>query len=113
MEETMVNMIIMELEMGPPKLRDRLEARLKDIKDEEMRAIRIMMEEDRRMERLEYRDNRKKIWAERWKDLQQMLESEMDWLEDCTENEDVEMLDIMTPEVPEDAMEVEEESGRP
>ena len=51
-EEAAINKMMVELENGRPRMKDKLESRLRGMRLEEMQAMQILIEEDAKMTRL-------------------------------------------------------------
>ena len=80
-------MRLSELERGPLKMKDRQESRLRTMRMEEMLAVRIVLEEDERMERLEEATMSKKLWilSEKKKQIDKLV----------VEIKELELIDVM------------------
>ena len=99
-EEAAINQMVMELENGRPKMKDKLESRLRGMRLEEMRAIQILIAEDTKMTRLEDRKLKQLAWKKEYrkKQLDIMMKElrSLDLEPDMLVDDDVETVDEMT-----------------
>ena len=87
--------MVVELENGRPRMKDKLESRLRGMRLEEMQAMQILIEEDAKMTRLEDRKLKQQAWKNEYRKRQldrmieelRRLDQEPDMLEDDVETE--------------------------
>ena len=117
--ETRINRMVQELEQGPPGLEEKLEERLRTRRLEEMLAMRMLILEEEKLERLAEMTRRKELWITNWKKknmenlMNRMLsldleEHGMDWGETYVDGDDMEIVETETED--DDARAVEEEN---
>ena len=63
-EDAKLNSIILELERGPPGMEERLEERLRTRRLEVMLAMKMLVLEEERMERLAEMTKKKELWID-------------------------------------------------
>lgn len=101
-EEIKLNKILKDLEQGPPGMEEKLESRLRTRRLEEMLAMRMLILEEEKVERLAEMTRRKESWITNWKrkNMENLVtkmisldleDYEMEWMKNLEEWEAMEL----------------------